>query len=1182
MKSKRARVAPAAAVVGIAATLVLPGTAGAASSYSHQGSFSGQGSSDGLLTRPKHIAVEARTGYIFVTDSGNNRIEIFRPAAAGATYLTEIAGGLLSAPVGIAIDQATGDLYVSDSGNNRIVRLVSDGAATPTYTLDPTFTSPAAGSGAGQIGDFAADVELAPDGDLLVADPGDDKVQRYDSTGAFVREFDGTGSPSAFTGLRDIAVDGDGDILVVDDDGGDIFNGGSSRVERFDADGAYIGSAGAVPTPDSVTVDPRTDDVIVGGNIYDSYWNGNPLKFYVFDDAGNSLFSLDLPASTVFSALPSVAVDGGNDARLYVLTDRDPSGDYGEVAVNVYEPPPPPVPPSASTLGAVPTETTARLYGRVDPNRVATRYWFEWGVTDSYGASAPATRDGDAGSGDDPLEVSRNLINLAPGVYHFRVVAENSAGTTYGRDRTFTVTGDVAPPPTAGMPDGRGLEVVSPGRGKGTGELSQLFVQISPDGSRALYQANNPFGDASHGLGGIGNGLAYLATRTDGGWSSRFVTNAPQPSTALNGSSFNPVHRGASTDLSQVFFDLDYYRTPGFTSGVWANDANGGASVVAATPAGASSAPRMLLSSYDGSHRVISSSEPLGTIPGGTVPTGATLWEQTPDGQLRLVNADDSGELLHATPASVASGGGAPGGDFHFQSTQKNAISHDGSRVFFLSRAPGSSNGSPQRLYVRIGGEHTVEVSASQQSSPAAPTAEVLFAGASADGTKAFFATTDELTDDATGAGPFLYEFDIADGATTGSLKLVAGVDHEIVTTIFNQGVDLPIAQTLVADDGSRIYYLSSDDDGSLYVYETATGETRLVAAHVGAVPLAPKSDAGATQIAAETTPTGSFLLFSSDREGVAGADDTNNGDKLYRYDAASGAVTLVSSTPTAPPTRYDVELRSSNFTNMNLPMDGNAISDDGQYVFFETTAALVPGDENNKLDVYRWRAGDGVSIVTDGVSKSDSLLAGASADGSSVFFITLNDLVPQDGDGFFDLYVARVGGGFPVPESSQACTGDTCQGMPTVQPPDPKSLTDSFSGTGNAPDEPSAPSTKPSLRLTKPNAKQKAAFARTGRVTIRVKSATAGTVTGRLRVKNGKRWVLAGTARKAAKAGATVRITLRLSSAMRARLARTGALRVRVEVSHSRGGATKSTGFVARAARPAKRASSASNGGLW
>ena len=85
----------------------------------------------------------------------------------------------------------------------------------------------------------------------------------------------------------------------------------------------------------------------------------------------------------------------------------------------------------------------AILSGSVNPNARSTSWYFEFGQSTSYG-SKTSTRN--AGSGTATLAVIDPVSRLIPGViYHFRIVATSSLGTTRGADATFTTTG----PPSA-------------------------------------------------------------------------------------------------------------------------------------------------------------------------------------------------------------------------------------------------------------------------------------------------------------------------------------------------------------------------------------------------------------------------------------------------------------------------------------------------------------------------------------------------------------------------------------------------------------------------------------------------------------------------------------------------------------------------------------------------------------
>jgi hypothetical protein len=82
------------------------------------------------------------------------------------------------------------------------------------------------------------------------------------------------------------------------------------------------------------------------------------------------------------------------------------------------------------------TFSSAVLTGYVVAAGQDTTYHFQYGTTPGYGLTTPL---GPAGNGTTSIKVSQYITGLLPGtVYHYRVVAANGAGTTPGKDRSFT------------------------------------------------------------------------------------------------------------------------------------------------------------------------------------------------------------------------------------------------------------------------------------------------------------------------------------------------------------------------------------------------------------------------------------------------------------------------------------------------------------------------------------------------------------------------------------------------------------------------------------------------------------------------------------------------------------------------------------------------------------------------
>lgn len=70
--------------------------------------------------------------------------------------------------------------------------------------------------------------------------------------------------------------------------------------------------------------------------------------------------------------------------------------------------------------------------GRVIPNGQPTDAWFQYGPTAAFGSNSPVQA---LGSGSAAVNVTAALSGIAPGSWHFRCVASNSLGVTYGADQ---------------------------------------------------------------------------------------------------------------------------------------------------------------------------------------------------------------------------------------------------------------------------------------------------------------------------------------------------------------------------------------------------------------------------------------------------------------------------------------------------------------------------------------------------------------------------------------------------------------------------------------------------------------------------------------------------------------------------------------------------------------------------
>jgi sugar lactone lactonase YvrE len=426
-----------AAFLALTAAPALAREAGA--SYEVSGAFGSAGTEPGQFKNPGHVAAEPTTGNVLVADSGNGRVQVFAP---DGTYLTSFGPGVLTTPVGIAIDQATGAIYVSDSGAEAILKFSSDGAPIPTYTQDLTFASPAQGTGAGQVGSFASAIAVDPSShDLLVADAGNKRVDRFSAAGTNVASFNGVVSESgSLSKPIDIAVGLAGSVYVVDVEGETVWYGGISHLRRFTASGGADGELATV-LPSAVTIDPGNGDILVSGHskygeirvVYNFYGDGTPI--------GTSSLAPGFSGEGYEGEVRGLAVTGTEAAaRLYALYafDRyefEPGLEefFGAPGVEILLPR---AIPAVSIEAPSPVaSTSAHLNGKVAPGFEAASAFFEYS-SDGVNWTATPEQTLAAGPGEETVEADLTLLpNTA---YSVRLVAKNDFHTVTSGVETFS------------------------------------------------------------------------------------------------------------------------------------------------------------------------------------------------------------------------------------------------------------------------------------------------------------------------------------------------------------------------------------------------------------------------------------------------------------------------------------------------------------------------------------------------------------------------------------------------------------------------------------------------------------------------------------------------------------------------------------------------------------------------
>jgi hypothetical protein len=586
--------------------------------------------------------------------------------------------------------------------------------------------------------------------------------------------------------------------------------------------------------------------------------------------------------------------------------------------------------------------------------------------------------------------------------------------------------------PAWGLPTGRVYEQVSPTfkGGYGAREIDDVRV----DGESLIYGSFGVFAGGSS----TSPFHYYQADRISGsGWSSVSLN----PPAAL---SPNPGTRGFSPSLEESLWDLPLHEKSAALTDLLSSEDQfyvraGGefraVGPVLKAPDGEPIEIREEGISDDFCHVLIRTIKAL-------IPEAVGATEQLYDVDtcgavpaVRLVALTNNGALLSPDCIPVL-------GEEGKESTQMNAVSADGSVVFFEARLPSVSNcefdGDKTQVFARVGGVRTLEVSKPMEEactdvpcSGADTRARAEFRGASEDGSRVFFMTTaplDPVTDKDTTDD--LYEAMI--GCPAPAIECEAG--QRVVTSLVQVSYDPAIPSeaaevqgvVAVSHDGSHVYFVARgvlSGEGptvvgtqslpvkgadNLYSYERdsqypeghvvfigdlcsgpeesgkETGNVRcpddLEGKSVGTFPRNDTVLFGITPPAQVTGSSGGILIFSTYARLIdSGPEaDTDDAQDVYRFDTATGVMQRVS-------------VGENGF-------DGNGNRDDVEQVGVGLSAEFG--------NMYNGDARIQASIIKTTKDEERKLVRqAASEDGSRIVFTTADPLSPRASNGQPDIY---------------------------------------------------------------------------------------------------------------------------------------------------------------------------------
>lgn len=1062
------------------------------------------GEEAGRLENPRSVGIDPNTGNVFVSDLQNSRIDEFTvwgefvkawgygvdtgaskleqcTAASGCQQgLEGEAPGQLSTPLGLAVD-SNGAVYVYDRINARVTKYGPDGEFLLMFGGNVDKTTGAevctaadveAGDecGAGEAGSGPGFFENETVGNFIAVNPADTvyvgdkgRIQEFNADGTFRREIPFTGELAALAGVSPWG-------LAVDPVSGDIYvstNEKEAPIYRISEAGELVDEVEDTIQVNSAT---KTFPYVAAGIAVDAEGNlfavdhdasigfNGPFEVLKFSPTGECLICGQKFAQQDNKAfgkgLMGLATSDacgipGDDLYIPVFATFEGKSfllSYGPAPQDVQNCPPPEVPPSITDQYAIDVGTEdAEVAARINPH-----FWSDTTYYLEYGPQACLDSGWTSGCSTEPLppgEVLTSKVVNSPvatmpvvlegldpdTVYHYRFVAQSGGGgpvigiggteTTEGASSSFRTFPTPLSPQvdctnqnfrlgaSALLPDCRAYEMVSPVDKSGGDITTQKSLTSFPaeldlsslDGDTATYSSSAVFADAVSSP----YSSQYLARRDPlSGWETHAISPPREelfrPAGTAEQYELDVQYKLFSPDLSQAWLmqeadpPLDSCGVPHYINWYRRDNSSDGYEAIT-TKVPATKAPLEYFSEVQGA---------------------------STDGTRTIFRANDKLPVDEGPEAASISG---------YQLYEHVAEAGTCGKTRLVSVLPANTAStlpsSAGAAAVGTKEAHWIEARESLVHNAVSDDGEVVYWTAAPEGPGQLYVRTEGTTTTKVSAGTSArFWWAASDGSFAYYTEGEKLLRYSLASKTSSQVALGVVGLVGASEDANRAYFVSNKSIGgegtngqpNLYVFDEGgvTFIATLSASDISKGALASAANPNPVARLAQVHADGSEIVFVASQS-LTGADNLDAASGLpdrevFLYEADSDELRCLSCSFTgARPSGRTLEgagLRVGYASRIppwkNQFHRPRVISADGSRVFFESLERLVPRDRNKAQDVYMWtRAGDqaaceatGQELYNPAAGGCISLISSGTGTGDAEFV----DSTPDASDVFF------------------------------------------------------------------------------------------------------------------------------------------------------------------------------------